>query len=238
MKMSRIYNPVTRRWIQNTARNRRNILDQMLRYRQTTFALISCSKVKEEGTMRAEEMYCSPLFQSSKSWATNRGLQYGILSAKYPELANPARGRFKQISTYDLMLSKLSKKERQQWAAEVADEIEDGRRGLETKEIVMLAGKTYTSELQPELKKRFPNAKIVEPLEGKQIGERLRWFRKNRGGQTLDKNPDPVWPYWIEGPTWSRGEPERTFIADLQTDTGEEIEQELLWPGFGRPPSR
>ena len=216
-----VYNPITMRYIKNNSTNRKSIIDQIKRARLKSqgieyyadsdggnikisgksIALIGCSSKKMSGRVRARDMYCSPLFDFSKAWADNRWIDYGILSAEYPELADPEGGPDTIIDEYDKKITSLSSNQRKGWAKEVVSNINKpkpstvsilkGGEKLTKKrfkaenkinKIYLLAGKSYTRDLIPELKKKFPDAELIEPLSSMQIGERLQFLKADKEG--------------------------------------------------------
>ena len=181
---TKIWNPITRRFILDNKRNRVSISRQVQRFinqNENSLALISCSKQKsfkdDQQTLVAEDAYCSSLFNKSADWAKNRDMRFAILSAKYG-LTN----RDKAIKDYDLTLNELNREKRQEWANGVLNDlkIDAIENGLPEK-VFLLAGSNYSSELKPLLEKE--GIEVVQPLMGMQIGERLsyltldnRWF--------------------------------------------------------------
>jgi len=163
--------------------------------------------------MKAKELYCSPLFEFSQAWADNRWIEYGILSAEHPELAKPISGPEMLIENYDNKITSLNPKEQKSWARRVVSNITKPKPAQvsiikrdskaitkkrfeaknEIKKIYLLAGKSYTNVLIPELKKKFPNAELIEPLSGMQIGERLKFLKADKDGfqQAADKEYGP-----------------------------------------------
>jgi len=187
-----------------------------------SIALIGCSSKKQwlgmdergvNNKMKAKELYCSPLFEFSQAWADNRWIEYGILSAEHPELAKPISGPEMLIENYDKKITSLNPKEKKSWAQRVVSNITKPKPAQvsiikrdnkaitkkrfeaknEIKKIYLLAGKSYTNVLIPELKKKFPNAELIEPLSGMQIGERLKFLKADKDGfqQAADKEYGP-----------------------------------------------
>lgn len=194
-RKARLWNPVTQRWILSNNRNRRSIQKQIENYSKNKLVLISCTKTKSfqsNEKINAEQAYCSPLFEKSKRWAEQRGLDYAILSAKYG-LIWPDE----QIEDYDLTINELSKRDKMRWGKEAIDEIHEWRlkrgdlRRAEVKgmwppakpsaEIIMLSGQAYTEPIKNEIqlytlqtRNKGERPVINEPLAGLQVGERLK----------------------------------------------------------------
>lgn len=150
--------------------------------------LISCVNEKLSHKAKAKEMYISPLFKYSLLYAERlmRGLKtikpdkIFILSAKYwlldlddeiepydETLSNvPKKQRVKKPN-----LKVLSKKEREEWAKKVLQQLQE-KYDLNSDEIIFLAGKRYLENLIPYIK----NKKDV--LEGKRIGQRMKFLKE------------------------------------------------------------
>lgn len=127
-------------------------------------ALISCSKIKRNGTHKAKDLYSSPLFVKQLEYAKSHADRIYILSAKYGLLNLEDR-----IDNYDLTLNNMSKREQMQWAYNIwirlKREIED------TDEILWLTGNNYSKYLSRVLKN-----KQVFPLDRLSVGKRLQWL--------------------------------------------------------------
>ena len=181
IEMKFVFNPITKRFIQNNSRNRVSIRNQIRNYQNKRLVLIACSKTKSfsgDEKIRASEAYCSPLFEKSRQWAISRGLDYAIISAKYG-LVFPSE----EIEDYDLMVTELSKARKKQWAEDIADRLPKSKRVIS-----VLAGKSYSIPLRNALPESYV---VEEPLEGLQVGERLSKLNK----ENLDWN-NPNVPKW------------------------------------------
>jgi hypothetical protein len=181
-----IWNPITRRRIQNTKANRDSIIRQVLKYRQNRLVLISCSKTKAfkgEESLKAKDAYCSPLFNKSKEWAEGKGLNWAVISARHGVVWPN-----EEIEDYDLTLGELSKEQKSKWANMVASQLyvwsQDSsvENAEESPQVIALAGKAYTEPLKKGLKSFFAEGgqeiTVEEPLEGLQVGERLSKLTK------------------------------------------------------------
>jgi len=176
-----IYNPVTDRVIANNKRNRESVARQINRkFPPSSIVLISCSKQKsfenESQQLSANEAYCSTLFNKSKNWAETRGMDYGILSAKYGLL-----GKTDPIQDYDLTLTELSRNQRNKWAKKVRDDL---MYRVNPKKVYLMAGSKYSDDLGELLEEE--GIEVIEPLEGMQIGERLRYFASLEKKQVVE----------------------------------------------------
>lgn len=143
--------------------------------------LISCVNEKLSHKAKAKEMYISPLFKYSLLYAERlKPDNIFILSAKYWLLDLDD-----EIEPYDETLSNvpkkqrvrkpnlkvLSKKEREEWAKKVLQQLQE-KYDLNSNEIIFLAGKRYLENLIPYIK----NKKDV--LEGKRIGQRMKFLKE------------------------------------------------------------
>ena len=183
-----IWNPVTHRYIQNTARNRRSILKQIYDEETNSLVLVSCSKNKVwdldmenprralQGTaIPAERAYCSPLFEKSKDWANRRKMDWRVISAKHG-IVNPGE----RISEYDVTLSDLNRQQKESWADMTADELLKEIDKKDYDRVIFLTGRAY---MPKRLINKLPKSiEVKTPLEGKQIGERLQWFNEDKEG--------------------------------------------------------
>lgn len=137
----------------------------------THLVLVSCSKTKLPQAAPARDLYCSSLFRASRAYAEAFGDRWAILSAKHgvvlPEtVLEPydvrgsvqlANGVWKTQAEYDRWLVEAI----HGWAC----------RGSFPWRLTVLAGKDYTRCLS-----RLA-CDLSLPLEGMQVGERLRWLQ-------------------------------------------------------------
>jgi hypothetical protein len=137
--------------------------------------LVSCSAQKLDRPAPARELYCSPLFRKSLAYAEARCSRVYVLSAALGLVELEA-----EIAPYDRRLGR--KKEREAWAHRVASALID-RHGREV-EYLILAGNDYAGPLAAALRTYdgyrdevwggVPRQRIIQPLLGLQVGERLR----------------------------------------------------------------
>lgn len=125
--------------------------------------LIGCVQVKLPRAAAACDLYISPLFKKSRAYAELNCDDWGILSAKYG-LVLPGE----KIGPYDVRLDRLSRARRQAWCASTFNQIVS-RWGTNTT-FTVLAGKPYLCATD--------GLDAIYPLEGLQIGERLRWLNQ------------------------------------------------------------
>ncbi len=131
--------------------------------------LISCSSEKLDYKCAAEEMYDSPLFDKSLTFARKQQKDDNyikILSAKY-HLTDLDQ----MIEPYDLTLKNFSVQQRKDWANKVYSQILD-KYSLQFDRFMFLAGNAYTEYLMDKFKYK------TDVLEGMRIGERMAYLDK------------------------------------------------------------
>lgn len=136
--------------------------------------LISCVKSKQQAapSCRAEDMYISPLYRASLSYAINRvenkAEQIYILSAKYGLLSLDD-----VIFSYEKTLGGMSTAERSAWGEQVKGRLET-LFDLNNTVFIFLAGEKYVGPLR----KYLPHYR--EPMKGLTgIGNRIGWLERN-----------------------------------------------------------
>ena len=153
-----------------------------------TIAVVGCGAAKQDKPAPAGEMYTSVLFRLSYEYAQAVGDDVVIASAKHGLLALDD-----VIEPYERRLVAAQALE---WAAgfcaalwfrfQTACRADPNVTGLR---VVLLAGRAYTDPLGAMMRygeQRFiadegigvPPYTIEEPLRGMQIGQRLRWLRR------------------------------------------------------------
>ena len=125
--------------------------------------LISCSSQKQSIKSRAEDLYCSPLFQLSLKFAKQLASDsIFILSAKYGLV------RLEDIiEPYDTTLNDMTEKDRKQWADDVLRQLRDIV-NCEKDHFIILAGNKYRQYIIPAL------ISYEVPLKGLTIGKQLQ----------------------------------------------------------------
>ena len=127
--------------------------------------LISCSAQKLDRPAPARDLYCSPLFRKSLAFAESRCQGVYVLSAALGLVELD-----QQLEPYDRRLG--DKEDRRAWADGVAGALIDRHGVAET--YLLLAGADYARPLLSALRWRGWRGRVREPLQGLQIGERLR----------------------------------------------------------------
>lgn len=149
--------------------------------RRPRIALIGCGKQKAATTCAARAMYRSQLFQASLRWALLHCNRVFILSAKHGLLDLDTR-----VEPYDETLPR-AKADREAWGTRVGAQIVAAVGEIEAT-LVVLFGEKYADAISfdsPEWEYGW-----AEPLRGKQIGERLAWFKAERVGLGADDSDE------------------------------------------------
>lgn len=135
-------------------------------------AFVGCSKSKSLITCRASEMYKGTLFKKSLCFCKQNFDDIYILSAKYGLLLLE-----EQIEPYDVTLKDLKESEKRKWGINVLKRVKK----LNLKQpIYVYTGIEYIEPLT--------DIKLITPLNGLGLGERLNWFDKRikkKGGFNL-----------------------------------------------------
>jgi hypothetical protein len=135
----------------------------------STIVLLSCTKSKLDQKAPAQELYSpSPTFQ--KTLAYGKSLKPDamyILSAKHHLV--PLN---KELAPYDLTLKEMPKEEKEKWGEEVMRQMKAKNIDPNKTKFIFLTGTEY----QKPLLKYIPESNIETPLEGKRMGERMKWL--------------------------------------------------------------
>ena len=131
--------------------------------------LLSCTKSKIDRTAPAQELYsASPMFQKT--------LEYGkklkpdkmfILSAKHHLVPLT-----KELAPYDKTLKEMPKDEKEKWGEETVKQMKSAGINPEKDKFIFLTGNEYMKPLA----KYIPEGNIEKPMEGRRMGERLKWL--------------------------------------------------------------
>ncbi|MBM7023462.1 DUF6884 domain-containing protein [Treponema sp. Marseille-Q4523] len=131
--------------------------------------LISCSKEKEPGKHRAEDLYIGSLYKKELAYAKHviKPDMIFILSDKYHLLELST-----EVSDYKGMFKQQPAAERKKWAQKVLASLKE-KTDMEKDEFTILAGEKYFHYLIPALKK------YKTPLHEKgRIGEQEHWLKE------------------------------------------------------------
>jgi hypothetical protein len=133
-------------------------------------ALIACTKSKADDVLPAALLYRSPLFRKSLLYALGKTDRVYILSAKHGvlQLAD-------SIEPYELSIKRLSATEKKAWVTKVSDQLTKLISAVD--KVHILAGLEYTAPLLPIF--QSIGCRIISPLAGKSLGQRISWLRVN-----------------------------------------------------------
>jgi hypothetical protein len=135
--------------------------------------LVACSSRKLGRAATARELYESPLFKLSLADAERTCTAVYVMSAKHGLVHLD-----ETIEPYDVKLGERGWRDRWQWARTLLDRLETLH--PEQPDIAIYGGRLYVDPIRTEAAN--PNARwsgaFSEPLEGLQIGERLRFLQQ------------------------------------------------------------
>ena len=131
--------------------------------------LLSCTKSKLKHKAPAQELYsASPMFKKTLEYG--KSLQPDkmfILSAKHHLV--PLN---KELEPYDKTLKEMPADEKEQWGEETVKQMKSYGINLDKDKFILLTG----SEYMKPLTKYIPESNVEKPMEGKRMGERLKWL--------------------------------------------------------------
>lgn len=139
--------------------------------------LVGCVKSKQDHPAPAKDLYVSDLFRKARQYAEVSAERWYILSAKYGLVAPD-----EVIEPYELHLARVSASYRRQWGIAVANQLLAASGVLEGRVVEVHAGAAYTDAIRPHLLEG--GARVVEPLAGLTLGQRLAWYGTVDGGAT------------------------------------------------------
>ena len=135
-----------------------------------TIVFISCVKTKRNHPCKAEDMYISPLFRKSLTYAKSLNPDYiFILSAKYGAIPLD-----KVIEPYELTLLHMKERERRLWSRKVIQQLRSENITF-TEKAVFLCGDKYRKYIARMFKDK------VVPLKGVSFGKQLQWYNRQLG---------------------------------------------------------
>ena len=132
--------------------------------------LVSCTKSKKNYPCKAYEMYSpSNLFKKAYRYAAKNYDLVVVLSAKYGLLLPND-----EIEPYDLTLNTMKKREREEWANNVYNQMRKKLELNRIKSAYFHTGEKYREYLIPKLELAGIDCTI--PLEGLSFGQQLAWY--------------------------------------------------------------
>ena len=131
--------------------------------------LLSCTKSKLDKPSPAQELYSpSPMFQKTLKYGQSlKPDKMFILSAKHHLVPMT-----KELAPYDMTLKDMSKDEKEAWAEETVKQMKSQGLNPQKDKFVFLTG----SEYMKPLFKYIPETNVEKPMDGKRMGERLKWL--------------------------------------------------------------
>lgn len=135
----------------------------------STIVLLSCTKSKLDKPSPAKDLYsASPTFQKTLEYGESlKPNKMFILSAKH--FLVPLN---KVLEPYDKTLKEMPKEEKEKWGEQVISQMKKSGINPEKDKFIFLTGKEYMKPLMSYI----PEANIETPLEGKRMGERMKWL--------------------------------------------------------------
>jgi hypothetical protein len=145
--------------------------------------LVTCVKSKRARPAAAKDLYTSALFRKERAYAERAGVPWFILSAEHGLVAPD-----EWLAPYERYLANTSASYRSAWGAWAAARLELLAGPLSDKTVEIHAGSRYLDALRPHLERL--GARIVDPLHGLAMGQRLAWYGSIH--QDLAKEPNDV----------------------------------------------
>lgn len=143
-------------------------------YNMKTIVLISCAKEKKKvlGKVRAKDLYISPLFKKSLTYAKQLTTTENIyiLSDKYYLLSLD-----EEVEFYDVLL-----KDKTDWGEKIVEQLREIA-DLQKDRIIILAGENYITPIRDSL------ANVELPLKGLRQGERTKYLK-----EAIEKNKKKI----------------------------------------------
>jgi hypothetical protein len=142
--------------------------------------LIGCVKSKWHHPTQAKDLYTSALFRKERAYAESSGKPWFILSAKHG-LVSPDE----VIEPYDVYLKTMPDAYRTWWGRTVVSQLGEAFGPVDGVSIEIHASAAYVDQILPRL--TIEGARVVTPLHGLTMGQRLAWYG---GADTRDPNDD------------------------------------------------
>lgn len=137
--------------------------------------LLSCTKSKLNKSSQAQDLYsASPTFKKTLEYGKSlKPDKMYILSAKHYLVPLT-----KVLEPYDKTLKEMSKEEKEAWGEKVISQIKSKGINLEKDHFIFLTGTEYMKPLLQYI----PEKNIETPMEGKRMGERMKWLNQQIKG--------------------------------------------------------
>ncbi len=144
-----------------------------------TIVVVGCGKLKMNHAAPARDLYTGQLFRAAREWAEANADAWCILSAKHGVIDPDT-----VVEPYDVRMQRgggshdfLRQIRHQFQAAPYSRHVQVIGKTVIKPRVIILAGADYVpalAEYNPEL-----------PLAGLGVGQRLQWFKQQRGGAAI-----------------------------------------------------
>lgn len=136
--------------------------------------LVNCTKTKRDNASDARDLYDeSALFRKARAYCEHYHDEWRILSAKHHVLSPTDP----EIEPYNESLTNALKAEREQWAKETFQQLQDEGLLVGENTLIIHAGKAYYGELLPLLEETPVQYELL--TEGLGIGSKMKWYNEN-----------------------------------------------------------
>ncbi len=149
--------------------------------------LIGCVKSKLEHPAPAKDLYTSALFRKERAYAESSGKPWFILSAKHG-LVSPDE----VIEPYDVYLKTMPDAYRAWWGRTVVSQLAEAFGPVGGVSIEVHASAAYVDQILSSL--TMEGARVVTPLQGLTMGQRLAWYGGTDTGDPDDEDDDAAAP--------------------------------------------
>jgi basic membrane lipoprotein Med (substrate-binding protein (PBP1-ABC) superfamily) len=141
----------------------------------STIVLLSCTKSKLDKPSQAQDLYsASPTFKKTLEYGKSlKPDKMYILSAKHYLVPLT-----KVLAPYDKTLKEMPKEEKDAWGEKVLEQMKGAGINPEKDRFIFLTGTEY---MKPLLK-HIPENHTEMPMEGKRMGERMKWLNQQIQG--------------------------------------------------------
>jgi len=154
---------------------------------RSDLVLIGCVKSKLGYPAPAKDLYASALFRKEREYAEDSGKPWFILSAKHG-LVSPDE----VIEPYDVYLKTMPDAYRAWWGRTVVRQLGQAFGPVDGVSIEIHASAAYVDQILPRL--TIEGARIVTPLHGLTMGQRLAWYGGVVTGVPEDEDDDAPGP--------------------------------------------
>jgi hypothetical protein len=154
---------------------------------RSDLVLIGCVKSKLGYPAPAKDLYTSALFRKERAYAESSGKPWFILSAKHG-LVSPDE----VIEPYDVYLKTMPDAYRAWWGRAVVSQLGEAFGPVDGVSIEIHASAAYVDQILPRL--TIEGARVVTPLHGLTMGQRLAWYGGADTGDPDDDDDDAPAP--------------------------------------------